>query len=101
MEKIALSDVIVNLRRELVEAQNKAAKENLKFHVDDISVELQVVANQEVGGKAGVQFWVVSGETGGKDVSGMTQKITLKLKPVLSGGERKELEIADEGGKPK
>ena len=95
MEKIALSDVIVNLRRELLEAQKKGADAELKFSVDDIELELQFSTTEDVNAKGGVKFWVYNAEVGAKLGDSVTQKLKLKLKPLLSNDERRNFEIAD------
>jgi len=95
MSKIELSDIIVNLRKELLEAQKKGADEDLKFTVEDIEVELQVTTSKK--GDSGIKFWVVN--MGGEIASSAIHKIKLKLKPDDDG---KELKISDQvDSKPK
>ncbi len=52
MAHIELSDMLVGLRKELEEAQVKAAKENLKFKVESIDVEAHVTVSMEGNPKA-------------------------------------------------
>jgi hypothetical protein len=47
MQKIKLSEMLVDLRQELVDAQESAAKEDLKFGVGDIEVEIQFTTTKE------------------------------------------------------
>ena len=51
------------------------------------------MAATEVGGKAGVKFWVVNGETSGKQREALTQKLIFKLRPETTSGEK--VAIAD------
>jgi hypothetical protein len=80
MEKLALSDVIFQLRDELEAASNKAEGANLTFEVQDIDLELQVVVTRE--GKTGIKakFWVLEANAEGKLGDAVTQKVRLKLK---------------------
>ena len=86
MNNIALSELIVELRRELVDAQRQGAEEELKFRVEDIDIEVHVKASREGNGKAGIKFWVCTAEAGGKLASETLQKIRLTLKPESSSG---------------
>ena len=85
MAHLELSDVLVGLRKELEQAQANAEKENLKFNVDSIDVEVQVTIEKKVEAEAGVKwkFWVVDAEATGK--TGISkeavQTIRLKLTP--------------------
>ncbi|MCP4407995.1 MAG: hypothetical protein GY807_09610 [Gammaproteobacteria bacterium] len=99
MQKIKLSEMLVNLRQELVEAQKIAAKEDLKFNVGDIEVELQFTTTMEAQGKGGVKFWVYNAEAGGKLSSQTLHKIKLSLKPELPGGG--DVKISDKRKRPK
>ena len=95
---IELSELIVELRRELLEAQTEGEKQDLKFHVEEIDVELQIAVSKEVEGKGGVKFWVVcSAEAGAKLASETTQTLRLKLKPLASQGP---LHISDRDIRP-
>jgi len=90
MTRIELSDMIVGLRKELQEAQAKAEKEDLKFKVESIDVEVQVTVSKEanVEGSAKWKFWVF-GEAEGKAGVGVAketvQTIRLKLTPEQGG----------------
>ncbi len=81
MSQMSLSDVLLQLRKELAEAQEKAKDENLKFTVKDIEVELQVATTQEANGKVGFKVWLLEGEGGGKQGHEQTHKIKLRLEP--------------------
>jgi hypothetical protein len=97
MQEIELSEMLVNLRQELVKAQKSAAKEDLKFSVGDIEVELQITTTKEGQGKGGVKFWVYNAEASGKLSTQKVHKIKLTLKPELgSGGDLKILDDEEE-----
>jgi len=81
MEGVELSRMLVSLRKELGAAQQEGDGKDIKFAIDDIELELQLTVTEEVGGEAGVKFWVVNAETSGKVTSQSIQKIKLNLKP--------------------
>jgi len=103
MARLELSDMIVGLRKELVEAQKKAAKESLKFKVESIEVEAQVTISKEAGAEGKVKwgFWVFTeaevGATGsvGRET---VQTIKLTLTPHPDGGG--EVFVDDEDERP-
>ncbi|MCP4702439.1 MAG: hypothetical protein GY862_37105 [Gammaproteobacteria bacterium] len=100
MEKLQLSDMLVALRRELLDAQCKAANENLKFSVEELEVEVQYTTSTEGVVKGGVRFWVYNAEAGGKIASQTVHKLKLKMKPELSDGDE-VLKISDRTSRPK
>lgn len=99
MARIELSDMIAGLRHELVEAQKKAEKEDLKFNVESIDIEAQVTVSveAEVSGLAKFKFWIF-GEVEAGSKAGASretvQTIKLKLKP------NQPLEISRTGKRP-
>lgn len=100
-QKIELAEAIGQLRAQLNQAIKKGKGEDLRFEVQDLELELQVVVTKEAkaSGKAeaGVKFWLLGAgkaEVGG-ELSRETaelQKIRLKLRPKLaSTGETPDL----------
>ncbi|MCB1777223.1 MAG: hypothetical protein KDI50_07295 [Candidatus Competibacteraceae bacterium] len=87
---IELSEVVDQLRKELLTAQSKIRGSDLKFEVIDIEVELQVVTTKSGGG--GVKFVV---EAAGSISKAQTQKLKFKLKPVGPDG-KKEVLVSDQ-----
>jgi len=92
---IELSQVIKDLRTELVEAMKVGQGETLQFALGPIEVDLSVAVEKK--GDAGVQvrFWVI--EVGGKGglSKADTQRIKLVLHPQLAGAPG-SVKIADE-----
>lgn len=102
MARIELSDMIVGLRKELLEAQKKAEKEDLRFKVDSVEITAQVTvsdaASGELGGKC--RFWIfseVEAKAGVNFAQETVQTICLKLTPEHNGGA---LEVTGEGERP-
>jgi hypothetical protein len=97
MSKIELSEMIVELRRELLKAQQQGENEDLKFRIEDIDIELQIATTKEAGAEGGVQFWVYNAKAQGKLASQAVHTLRLKLKPLTPQGD---LEVTDRGQKP-
>jgi hypothetical protein len=90
MARLELSDMIVGLRKDLEEAQEKGAKENLKFKVEKIDVEAQVTVSMEANaeGKVKWKFWIFSEAeigVGGNIGKETVQTIRLRLTPEQDG----------------
>lgn len=98
MKDIELSDMLVTLRKELMDAQKKGAAQDLKFKVEDVELEVQFTTTNDLDGKVGVKFWVYNAEAGGKTSDQTVHRLRLKLIPQLSGGD---LKISDTDRKPK
>jgi hypothetical protein len=91
MARLELSDMIVGLRKELLEAQAKAKKENLKFKVESIDLEAKVTISTEATAEGSVKwkFWIfgeAEGKAGGTVGKETVQTIRLKLIPEQDGG---------------
>jgi hypothetical protein len=82
---LPLSEAIGELRTELLAAVDNAAGEQLRFAVETIEVELQVVATRTVKGEAGGNlFGVVTVKGGADHATAATHKVKLVLKPTTS-----------------
>ena len=86
MDQIPLAEMLVGLRKELLEAQRQAENEKLKFKIDDIEVELRVGTTKTGVVKGGVKFWVVDASAEGEIDAQRFQTVRLKLTPVAEGG---------------
>lgn len=86
MAQISLSDLLVELRRELSEAQQKAQDQSLKLKIKDIEVELLVQTTQEKEGKVGFKVWLLEGEAGASINREHSHRIKLRLEPSLADG---------------
>ncbi len=88
MAKIALADMIEELRNELQLAMEKGKGRSIRFELGEVTLEAEVAV--EGAGKAGFKIVVLTAGTEFK--KGTTHKITLKLQPYDSsqGGEPEE-----------
>ena len=80
-KKIPLADMIVALRKELLQAQQKGADEDLRFRVEDVEMEVQVTVSTDAQTQAGFDFWVIDAKTKAKVSAQSLHKIKLKLTP--------------------
>lgn len=94
MDKIPLSETLAELRKELLEAQWEGQGSDLKFLIEDIEIELQVVTTKGGKGGGGVKFWVYNAEAEVNTSHAKTQKLKLKLKPKKPTGE--DFDVGDQ-----
>lgn len=91
---ISLSQALSSLRSELCQAMDSASGEGLRLKVEDIEVELQVVATASGGVSAGLNVWQVIQIGGHVDTERTaTHRIKLSLSPVLASGD--DVHVAD------
>lgn len=95
MENIELSEMLGQLREELLKARGQSEGSELKFQVGDIEIELQVVTTKGGKGGGGVKFWVYNAEAEVNASRANTQTLKLKLKPRV-GSNKEPLEVSDE-----
>lgn len=93
---IGLAAAVHGLRAELAEAMNQAESEQIQFELGTVCMEFAVEARQEVGGEAGVKFWVVGAATKGSSSSVSTHRLTLEMQPRY-GLTNASPRIAEEG----
>lgn len=62
----------------------------LRLH--ELKLELELRTTRETSGRAGLKFWVVSGEADRKIADGATQRITLTLQP------ERDIHLGDDPG---
>jgi hypothetical protein len=91
---ITLSEMLAELREELLKAQRQGTGSDLKFQVDDIEVELQVATTKGGKGGGGVKLWVFNATAEGNASKTATQKLKLKLK-LAPGSDGKPVNVGD------
>lgn len=92
--RIGLAEAIEQLRRELGEAQDAGANQQLRFEVAEVEVELLVELRKE--GTAKASFGVVAIGAEGKVAKGAMHRLKLRLnvKDAATGG--RNLEVTDD-----
>ena len=94
---MSLAEMIVKLRKDLREAQRQAEREDLRFQVEEIELEVQVTLAKQGEGKVGVNFWVYTAEAGGSVGQETAHTLRLKLKP---SGPEGDVYVGDRDKKP-
>ncbi|WP_371552497.1 hypothetical protein OG266_44015 [Streptomyces sp. NBC_00554] len=79
MSRVGVAQAIEQLRRELGEAQDAGANQQLRFEIAEVQMELLVELREEGGPEAKVSFGVLSVGAGAKVGRAHTHRLTLKL----------------------
>lgn len=85
-KRFELENVIGQLRRELQAAEEEGRKEDLRFGVDGVDLEIKVAARASEEAECGFKLYVFS--LGGKKKSEDEQAITVKLRLTPRKGKR-------------
>ena len=97
-ERLELASMIKGLRGQLAEAQADGAGEDIRFTVEDVELELQIIAEKQASGGIAAKFYVLTSKLDGSKKDTVTQKLKLKLKVGKADG--KPLEVADNVQRP-
>ena len=82
MEKFKLADCLTQLRDDLSVVAKKGKGSSIKFGIDEVSLEFQVVAGLDKEAKGRVKWWIIGADAGVKASDATTQKLSLKLRVV-------------------
>jgi Trypsin-co-occurring domain 2 len=85
---IPLADLVNAVRAELETAAVNARGMQLQFEVQDVQLEVEVVASGTREAEGGLKLWVVNVGATGSKTSSATQKVTLKLGAVTADGRK-------------
>ena len=83
-ERVLLSDMIEDLRKELQDAATKGAGQDLVFEIEKAELEATVVVSKTGKADAKVQFWVVTAGGGYERKGEDTHTVKLTLLPKSS-----------------
>lgn len=81
---VELSEMIRQLRHELVTAMSDAAGSPLRFELGPVEIEASFVVTRSADADAKVRFWVVDAGAKGSMAHEHAQRITLTLQPRLA-----------------
>ncbi len=98
-DRIGLEEAIRAVREELTAAMVAGAGEEIRFRVNAVHLDFNVVVSKEVEASGKVRFWVVDAGGGGKLGSASTHTIHVELDPATATGG--PVEVRDrESNKP-
>ncbi len=87
MSRIALADMIEELRNELQDAVERGRGRSVRFELGEVTLEAEVEVAKNVEGKAGFGFWVfTSAEAAAGAGKTQTHRVILKLLPKGDNG---------------
>ncbi len=91
MDEIGLEDAIRAVRAELTRAMQAGTGEKIRFRVNAVSLDFQVVVTKSAEANGKIRFWVVDLGAGGKLESAQTHTVHVDLEPVTDAGEAVEV----------
>lgn len=99
---ITLSKALEDLRCELAKAQQEGDGKDIKFEIQEVSLDLQIVASGEISGEANAGWGILSAKAGAKASEAATHRLNLKLKVIADRGNGTDpLKVSGEGNAPK
>jgi hypothetical protein len=84
--EISLAAAVASVRDELLDAAGQGAGAEVRFAVNEIALEFEVVLREDKGRKAGFAAWVVAGGMSSSKGHADTHRVSLKLSPLTAGG---------------
>ena len=94
MEKPELADVLLGLRQELYQEQERARGETIAFKVEDVELELQLAVVEDKSAKFGAKYFVDMGVSGSEK---KTYSHKLKLRFKLENEQGGPIKLSDRG----
>lgn len=82
MEKFGLAECLTQLRDDLAVVAEKGEGSDIKFLIDEVVLDFQLVAGREKEAQAGVKWWIIGADAGVKASDARTQKVSMKLRVV-------------------
>lgn len=95
LKKIALAEMLSDLRAELLKARSDASESELRFEIADVELEVQLSVTKGAEGGGGVKFWVYNAEAQVSANEAKTHKLKLRLKP-LNAADRSPFDVSDQ-----
>ncbi len=86
-ERVSLSEWLAALRAELSQAHREGAEEDVRFVVDALELDFELISSREHGGHAGVRFWVLDAAAAGTQRSSTAQRVRLSLRAIGPDGD--------------
>ncbi len=87
MTMIGLSDAIEHLREELSQTHDMGKGKDVQFDLENIELELEVVAETDISGEAGVKWYLFNAGVKSTIKDANKHKLKLTLKAVDKNGD--------------
>ena len=82
MEKFELAECLTQLRDDLAVVAEKGEGSDIKFLIDEVVLDFQLVAGANKKAKAGFSWWIIGADAGVEASDARTQKVSMKLRVV-------------------
>ena len=83
-EEIQLFELITQVRRDLEAARTEGEGRGIRFKLEEVELELRMVAKRDVKGGGGLKLYVFNAEAGGQKSYERAQTIRIKMTPESS-----------------
>ncbi|MFF8287576.1 hypothetical protein G3260_004842 [Streptomyces albus] len=105
LENVELTAAVQGLRDQLISSADSSSGQNIRFEVEEISLEFTVELRRDASAKAGFKAWVISSDLQASAAKSSVHKVSVKLKPKHSTdgtpveiGNAAEVDMGDFGG---
>ncbi|MDX3313965.1 trypco2 family protein [Streptomyces sp. NPDC054884] len=88
LENVELTAAVQGLRDQLIASMGAANGQQIRFEVEEISLEFSVELRRDASVKAGFKAWVVASDAQAGVAHNTTHKVSVKLKPKDSSDGR-------------
>jgi hypothetical protein len=95
---VGLSEALIALREELITAwkEGEGPGQRLRFRVPEpIELTIQAAVSKDLGGEAGIKWWLLTLGAKGSRESTATQTLTLKLAPVMYDEDGRPVDVVE------
>lgn len=93
---IGLSDSLLHLRSELTRVARVDPKSELAFQIEDVALEMNVVATDKESSGGGIKWFIFSLDASAEFSTAVTHKLTMRFKVVERGtGELAKVSSVD------
>lgn len=97
---MGLAEALETLRGELESSARSGREKSMKFRLQDVKLELTLVASNKVAGGGGIKWLLLNAEASGEINEAVTQKLTLTM-DVIDQKTNQQAEISGPSSGPR
>ncbi|MAE88932.1 MAG: hypothetical protein CMI67_04970 [Pelagibaca sp.] len=97
---MGLAEALETLRGELEAAAKSGREKAMKFRLEDVKLELALVASNKAGAGGGIKWLMLSAEASGEVSEAVTQKLTLTMN-VIDEKTNQKAEVSGDSSGPR